>query len=151
MGNTKIQTLVHKKINEINVQEVLKIPGAAANLLSVSKIVEKGHTVTFSVKGCTVTSPEGEILAEANLENGIYKVIMSEIKAMVSSNVVSNAILWHRRLGHLNRKGMSLLKNLATGYNLQYNTNETCLECIKGKHARHHSNLVEREPKMYWN
>lgn len=42
--------------------------------------------------------------------------------------------LWHRRLGHLNRKDMSILENnLVTGLDFSEIDPEPCVACIEGK------------------
>ena len=45
--------------------------------------------------------------------------------------------LWHKRLGHLGHKIMSVLEKLADGMNLgKYNQFEQCVACIEGKQCR---------------
>ncbi|CAG9104628.1 unnamed protein product [Plutella xylostella] len=45
--------------------------------------------------------------------------------------------LWHRRLGHLNRRSMDLLKNgMANGINYTGGKHSPCVACIEGKQSR---------------
>ena len=48
----------------------------------------------------------------------------------------SFSLLWHRRLGHLNRKSMSLLKKMSTGIDDNLHMRETCEDCVYGKQER---------------
>lgn len=46
-------------------------------------------------------------------------------------------MLRHRRLGHLNRQGLGLLKNsIATGINYTVRNERPCEACVMGKQAR---------------
>lgn len=53
------------KIGAEVVKDVLLIPGVAANLLSVSKMTAKGHTVIIDPKGCRVVARNGETIITA--------------------------------------------------------------------------------------
>lgn len=50
---------------QLPVKDVLLVPGVTANLLSVSKMIKKGHLVFFDQEGCKIIDPCGEIVATA--------------------------------------------------------------------------------------
>src|SRR5436190_14016879 len=125
-GNVPVQV---KNENIKSISKVLFVPNLSANLLSVSQTVENGKSVVFSEEGCLIYNSEnfsvtGEVVTEATQINGIYC-----LESTGSENVQANFVhaegetldsqnLWHRRLGHLNRVSMRLLKNkLAIGVN----------------------------------
>ncbi|XP_011859670.1 PREDICTED: uncharacterized protein LOC105557114 [Vollenhovia emeryi] len=114
-GTVTLNLSVNGAEAAIPVQEVLHVPDLTANLLSVSKIVEKGHIVTFRKEGCTIKDRTNRVKATAYLREGVYVLDTKKEKAFATTTEKEDDI-WHRRLGHLNRKGMSLLKNgLAKG------------------------------------
>lgn len=53
-------------------RDALYSPGICTNLISVSKMVEKGLLVTFDHDGCKVTQQDGDIVATASVKNGLY-------------------------------------------------------------------------------
>jgi hypothetical protein len=44
--------------------------------------------------------------------------------------------LWHRKLEHLNKKNINLLKGMVTSMNISGRNNEPCIPCIHGKQSR---------------
>jgi len=67
--------------------------------------------------------------------DGVYQLVNSEEKAMVATTEDHN--LWHRRLGHLNRKGMKILRaNKSSGLDNIPVSERTCETCVSGKHCK---------------
>lgn len=98
--------------NEIEVSDILHVPSLSVNLLSVGKIVELGNTVTFNKNnGCTITNAKNEVIANCKYDNGIYKLNENRSVCMLT-NENNNALLWHRRLGHIN---LQCLKKMRDG------------------------------------
>lgn len=67
---------------DISVNDVQLIPGLAANLLSVGKIVDKGYTVVFSRKGCEVIDKDGTCVATGSRSDGLFKLEQDKPKAL---------------------------------------------------------------------
>lgn len=59
-------TALNLQENDVALNGVLHVPTLGVNLLSVSKIVEKGNTVFFDSKGCTIKNTEGKIVVHVN-------------------------------------------------------------------------------------
>ncbi|XP_057664430.1 uncharacterized protein LOC130898869 [Diorhabda carinulata] len=99
--------------DKIQVKNILFVPGLAANLLSVSTIVKKGHNVIFYDKGCDIQNAKGEVICNAVLKNNLYVMnISGEEVHLTSSAVNSNdTYLWHLRMGHLNFSDIKKLPN----------------------------------------
>lgn len=124
--------------NSITMNNVLLVPDLEANLLSVSRIASAGKKVTFEGNKCVIASPDGKILAETIAENGIYKIKSEWQTCNLARGEKSQAILWHKRLGHMNPQTM--LK-MAKHYDLNFTSQDveaikTCVTCAKGKQSR---------------
>lgn len=71
VGSTTIKTAD----TPIAINKVLHVPGLAANLLSVSKMVENGNSVLlFNKEGCTIRNSENEMLVNVKQTGGIYRL-----------------------------------------------------------------------------
>ena len=117
------------KGSPIDVSEVQLIPGLAANLFSVSKIVDRGHTAIFRQQGCEVINPEGRKIATGHRSNGLFKLDMQPSKALACQPTKS-IDLWHKRTGHLSIKGLKQLKNgLASGVDFVESETGDCKIC----------------------
>ena len=137
-GNVAINLNRNGNIVFKTVTDVAYVPSLTANLLSVSKMVEKGHVVVFNKNGCTgymesTYEVNGDVTFTGSLKNGLYFMDQSNAEPVrVLFTNISNHTLWHKRLGHLNHRGMDMLKNLVTGMNFAHDS-EPCLSCIQGK------------------
>lgn len=135
------------------IQSVVYVPELSTNLLSVSKMVEKGHVVVFSSRGCKIYhendfNVDGDVRFTATNINGVYKLDElsntcfktlqdkgSGIIANISS-VCSSQELWHKRLGHLNLRAMDQIKMMVTGVNFNNSNHSPCISCIQGKQTK---------------
>lgn len=91
---------------EVPVSNVLHVPELSANLLSVFYIVSKGNSVTFDASGCTIRNTDNEIVAQCQPKNGVYKFSSIEETKCMLTRQKESALLWHRRLGHVNYQTM---------------------------------------------
>ncbi|KAL1375253.1 hypothetical protein pipiens_017599 [Culex pipiens pipiens] len=60
--------------DSVTVSEVQLIPSIAANLLSVSKIVEKGYTMSFTNRGGEVFNSDGDLVETGSNVNNQFKL-----------------------------------------------------------------------------
>lgn len=122
---------------EIEIKDVLCVSGLAANLLSVAKIAERGHQVSFEKQMCTITNRNGEVLALANLSNGVYTIRTNSVNAYLAA-IPNDMITWHRRLGHVNFKDLMKINKLNKNGSLfdEKGPMPICEVCIKAKHSR---------------
>lgn len=127
---------------EIQLRNVLYVPGLAANLISVSTITKSGYRVTFNEKGCNVSDVNGKIICSATLSNKLYALDMhpkEEIAHLASDKVKSSDIsLWHLRMAHLNVSDLQKLPNCVKGVTLEPHGQKVmqCAACQEGKQAR---------------
>ncbi|XP_047098465.1 uncharacterized protein LOC124712214 [Schistocerca piceifrons] len=111
-GKLDLHVSVNGESDMVTAHNVHYVKNVATNLLSVGEIVRKGNTVTFDMQGARVISESGEVIAIASNERGIFKLdtIDSKHKNVIDSVYSAEGFLWHRRLGHLNRKSMSIIR-----------------------------------------
>lgn len=126
---------------KIQVRQVLYVPKLAANLLSVSAMVKNGCKVNFRDKGCDIYTRDGKLLCSATLVNNLYllnthREVFSNLTCPANLN---DAVLWHRRMGHLNFTDVSKLPQCAEGvdpFPEKSKSSITCTTCLTGKQTR---------------
>ncbi|KAG8177910.1 hypothetical protein JTE90_020190 [Oedothorax gibbosus] len=143
IGTAKVATLIDGEEAEIEVSETLYCPGLRNNLLSISKICDKGFTVTFTRDGASIAHPTGQTL-EGERRGNLYtlKGLDTPSSALASDFLdtkrKADIIRWHERLGHLNFKYLeNAIKNnniLGIDVNGQIKCPDyLCETCVKGK------------------
>lgn len=85
IGNVDIKISINNVSDQIEAKDVLYVPNLTPNLLSVSKVVKKGNTITFSSKGCLIIDAQSNLLATATEVDGIYKLDNSKERRCISS------------------------------------------------------------------
>lgn len=108
--NMKIKYIGSVKINHSSkngppttVNDVQVVPELTTNLLSVSKIVKNGNTVTFSNKGCIVRNEKGETIATGSLCGDLFKLDQQVQVETTVCNKVESTSLSQRRMGKMSR------------------------------------------------
>ncbi|GJY26525.1 putative ribonuclease H-like domain-containing protein [Tanacetum coccineum] len=167
-GTIKTSCLDFEKVSYV---EELKF-----NLLSVSQICDKKHNVLFTDKECLILSPkfkfvdEDLVILRAPRKNDVYSLDLKNIipsggiTCLVAKATEDEAVLWHRRLGHVNFKNINKLVkgNLVRGLpSKTFKLDHSCLACRKGKQHRASCKKIEertvREPlellhmDLFWN
>ncbi len=144
MGSILVEVMVKGRTKKIRIKDVLRVPKLHANLLSVNKILSSGCKVQFSMNECIVRAFDGEVIAIALREGNLYQMTFTKVCEVHVANVAQTStialVLWHRRLGHLNIKGMHALQNMVSGMNLGNmpcpTSSFVCEGCIEGKQHR---------------
>ena len=136
-GLVKLNADVCGKESPINVYDVKYVPDLTTNLLSVSQMAQKGHTVIFKGNEAKVVNSSNDIIATAILDGGLYKLKeVSQGKTFVSHSN-NDMELWHRRLAHVNCQSLNLLKQgMAKGINFNSKIMDTCVTCAEGKQQK---------------
>lgn len=92
IGNTEVK--IGK--NDLTIHNVLHVPKLSTNLLSVSKIVNQGNKVVFSKEDCTIYGSNGVEIVNTIETDGIYKLNVSNISCLLTTNSKSETITtWH--------------------------------------------------------
>lgn len=73
MGSGRLTVYRGKEKRVIPIENVLFVPGLVGNLLSVSRIVDKGFSVSFESKECLIMK-EDNVVAVGKKKNGLYVV-----------------------------------------------------------------------------
>lgn len=130
-------TFVESCDEPIEIKNVLHVPGLAANLLSVSKIVENGNIVSFDKNGCTIKNSDEKVLLKCKSTCGVYKVEPRNLCML--TKVADSAMDWHRRLGHTNYQTLIKMKK-DPSYGINFNDDDkqikNCEICARGKQTR---------------
>ena len=98
--------------------------------------------INFSSSKCTILDKEGSVVAVANKERNLYRLVLASPPCATAKvvKVRENKLnLWHQRLGHLNVGGIKHLASKALVKGLEIGENEKmelCKGCIQGKHHR---------------
>uniref|UniRef100_A0A803MDK0 Fe2OG dioxygenase domain-containing protein n=1 Tax=Chenopodium quinoa TaxID=63459 RepID=A0A803MDK0_CHEQI len=140
---------VNSKANNTKyIHDVLYVPNLTHNLLSVGKLVQRGYSANFDNGECIVTDKKsGTILAKVQMaDNKVFPLHMPQKKLALQANVMDESYLWHLRYGHLNQKGLQLLKqkDMVVGLPHIDRNIQVCEGCIYGK--MHHLPF----PKTSW-
>lgn len=112
----------------VRIDDVQCIPDICANLLSVSKLVKRKYKVVFDINGAKIYNEHKTVIATASLVNDLFKLdtfIEDEYAAFASE-----AILWHKRLGHVSVSNMSFLEKDVKGIEIPSHMDcKICTQC----------------------
>jgi len=110
-------------------------------------MTKRDLTVNFNKKGCTIYDKDMSLLATAKLTDEVYCLNQPSTRAFTCKEYTDSE-LWHKRLGHLNRNGMKLLRDKhAEGLKFNNPSDEPCITCLKGKQQRQPFKASKRRAK----
>ncbi|CAH2104034.1 unnamed protein product [Euphydryas editha] len=139
-GDLNLTTFVKGTEYDIKVDNVLCIPNLTTNLLSVSRIVEKGNRVSFNKHGCYIYNAQNDCIGEACLENNMYRLNIVKSKLILAAAVQTSSTTWHRRLGHINSNDLEKMRHGAVEGVIYQDkcdiSKMSCVVCCEGKQAR---------------
>ncbi|KAH9681306.1 hypothetical protein KPL71_026926 [Citrus sinensis] len=149
LGDGKMQKAVGKGIiavhtkggNKKLISDVLYVPNLTQNLLSVGQLIQKGFPIYFDDEKCKIidkTNNHTVAVVEMS-KNKVFPLVMpldENVALKTENSDLSN--LWHLRYGHLNYKGLNLLKqkNMVIGLPDIGRYEKVCEGCIYGKMHR---------------
>ncbi|KAG5870068.1 hypothetical protein JTB14_011303 [Gonioctena quinquepunctata] len=95
MGNIKLPLSVERESSDVTINDVYFVPQLKVNLLSVSQIVSKGHTVVFKSDGAKVYNSSKEIIASATHARNLFELNRAPINTCGSAMIsVSSEREW---------------------------------------------------------
>jgi transposase InsO family protein len=136
-------TIIKPPTGDIAVTDVLLVPELRANLLSVAKITDKGHSVKFTDVEAVVKDNNKKIVMRIPRHGDLY--ILSETDAGESKNqagvVTSKSLeptsqVWHERFGHVNLTDLDSMRKSKSVGGLEWGdalTSAPCRVCAAGK------------------
>ncbi|RVX02815.1 Retrovirus-related Pol polyprotein from transposon TNT 1-94 [Vitis vinifera] len=133
-GTVAIESLTGLKY----ITDVLYVPDIDQNLLSVGQLIEKGFKVIFEDKWCMIKDAKGRDVFKVKMRAKSFALNLMEDEQIAFSSTVSNAELWHRRLGHFHHVGLLYMQkqNLVKGVPLLEDKLADCVACQYGKQTR---------------
>ncbi|GMF20880.1 unnamed protein product [Phytophthora fragariaefolia] len=136
----------------IKMIDVLYIPGLGRQLLSVSRLVERGMSVEFQKKSCTIWN-KSKAIASGKKVGKTYVLDCEKDMAhyVVYAGVYSEWELWRARIGHLNKDTLAKTQRTTTDIpTLEYKSMTLCGGCMKGKQTVAHflSRSVSKTTKV---
>lgn len=106
--------IVHTKgSNNKIINDVLYVPNLTSNLLSVGRLIQRGYSALFDDDKCTVFDKKNDctIITVPMSSNRVFPLFMPlEGKVAYAGETINQSQIWHLRYGHLNWKGLQLLK-----------------------------------------
>ncbi|KAJ9535203.1 hypothetical protein OSB04_un001716 [Centaurea solstitialis] len=142
----------------LTLEEVYYVEQLRYNLLSVSQVCDKKHSILFNEDECIVLSPEFKIVDQSMIllrtprRDNVYCLDLNKastipsLRCLISKASKSESSLWHRRMCHMNFKNMNTLVklNLVRGLPMkEFVWEENCVACLKGK--QHKSSHKSKE------
>ncbi|KAI3757912.1 hypothetical protein L6452_05456 [Arctium lappa] len=129
-------------------EDVFYVEQLRYNLLSVSQVCDKQHSILFTDYECIILAPgfkvvdETMILLRTPRKDNVYCLDMesvstdSSLNCLVSKASLDESSLWHRRMCHMNFKTMNKLvkNNLVRGLPSKvFSCDDHCVACLEGK------------------
>ncbi|KAI3715218.1 hypothetical protein L6452_22190 [Arctium lappa] len=129
-------------------EDVYYVEQLRYNLLNVSQVSDKKHSILFTDSECIILDPgfkvvdEKMILLRTPRKDNVYCLNMetvsndSSLNCLVSKAFLDESSLWHRRMCDINFKTMNkLVKNiLVRGLPSKvFSCDDHCVACLKGK------------------
>lgn len=143
VGSIELTLKNENGTDNLKIDDVLHVPDLFTNLLSVSRLVKTGLTVTFNESGCKIISKQGKVMANGSLFGDIFKLDQWEPTAETTSSSVLTSTqdemeLWHQRYAHLGHDSLCKLNNIniVDGMKFKNNLRKMCEICVKGKKSR---------------
>lgn len=127
-------------------EDVLYCPDVPYNLLSVTKMLAAGMTVTFNERGVEIKQ-DGKMVMQGKPSNNLVSIeFIVNIESLNNishtlSSFRTNYEIWHQRLGHIGKSKFIDLKNKQMIEDIGLidqitPTDSLCEACIKGKQTR---------------
>ena len=122
--------------NIVTLTDVYHVPGISRNVISQSKLDERGLKIRTK-DGITDIRKNGKVIGRARKRNGLYFMEVEIVKPEVNSierRPKNTMVLWHQRLAHLNCKDIKKLQSMSVGMNLNpKDEDELCEPCCLEK------------------
>ena len=135
-GNVELKVQAAGEEDFVTIRDAMYVPSIATNLLSVSKMTEKGHTVMFHRNECHVYDRNGDTIATAQLVNGMYKLDRPRTLENVNMISTNKLTLWHQRFGHPCNDVLKQIGELTEDLCFTESDHFKCVSCVKGKQKR---------------
>ena len=136
-GDVVLNIDVNGRGEKCLLKNVLHVPQFEYSLISVSTTAKLGVSTIFDSVGCRMER-DGKIVASGTLKSSLlYELdVVHSNKSKVHSAYASTLSLWHKRMAHVNTRGIaSMVKNkVVHGVEIENGEKtDVCSACILGK------------------
>lgn len=139
--HTRLQSFDDRWERKLVLEDVLFVPGLESNLISVGRLCENGHKITYGGNGFSSVK-DGLLRMQGRKIDGLY-IVKSCVNGYNHGYAAKAASLpedlWHERLAHANVESIRKLQHSGAvrGLHLQKdNKGNACKDCIEGKLMR---------------
>lgn len=127
----------------ITIDCVLFVKGLKNNLLNISKLCDKGYSITFDPLSCIIEHKcdKEKMFKDSRIDN-VYMLNLDDASNIGTKCLVTqseDSWLWHRRLGHVHFDFINKIayKNLVIGLpKIKFSKEKLCDACQMGKQTR---------------
>jgi hypothetical protein len=132
VGTVNILCNVRDRRRWLVLDNVLYVPSAHANLISVLQLLNRGAKVEFSSQGASISNKSnGKNLYTASQYYGVYALNLWTNLTFPAYHVSPQMTLWHNRLAHLSDANLQRLKKQAHGIR-DMEPRQPCSPCLRG-------------------
>ncbi|KAJ5829151.1 uncharacterized protein N7525_007404 [Penicillium rubens] len=133
VGTVNVLCNVRGRRKWLVLDNVLYVPSAHANLISVLQLLKRGAKVEFSSQNASIRNKSnGKNLYTASQYHGVYALDLWTNLTFPAYHVSSQMALWHNRLAHLSDANIQRLKKQAHGIR-DMEPRQPCNPCLQGR------------------
>ena len=133
VGTVNILCNVRGRRRWLVLDNVLFVPSAHANLISVLQLLKRGAKVEFSSQGASIRNKSnGKNLYTASQYHGVYALNLWTNLILPAYHVSPQMTLWHNRLAHLSDANLQRLRKQAYGVR-DMEPRQPCNPCLQGR------------------
>jgi hypothetical protein len=133
VGTVNILCNVRGRRKWLVLDNVLFVPSAHANLISVLQLLRRGAKVEFSSQGASIRNKSnGKNLYTASQYHGVYALDIWTNHSFPAYHVSPQMTLWHHRLAHMSDANLRRLKKQAYGVR-DVEPRHPCNPCLQGR------------------
>ena len=143
-GDVRLMISLYGEIKQCILRDVLHVPSFVFSLISVSTLTTRGISVQFN-NNTVILTQNNKPIATGRRSKGLYAIDLFSSKApkdhVQQTACVASLQLWHERLGHVNKSGISRMEQLSAVKGLRIKSQKSdagapCEGCITGKMPR---------------
>jgi hypothetical protein len=137
-GSVILTSHVDGETHIITLNDVLHVPTATDNLLSIGRFVERGNTFVTTKLGAFLFDSNENLVAIGQLDNGLFPLdveVTQEI-SNVATSMKCSWMEWHKRFGHIAISGLQHLRrrNLVDSFDVDESSElRDCEACVRAK------------------
>lgn len=134
-GDINVKYQVGDEWFSVTIYDVFYVPDMKSNLLSVSRITDKGNHLKFNNNQGILYSSEGEIFGVAERHKNLYRLLsrIQGTKGILANNLEKQTVSvkeeWHKKTGHMSFPNLNKLIISKCALGLPEKLNEEQLQC----------------------